>query len=96
MNLYPDPFLTATAAGWQRFTVMSERMEYLLKLNDSQTQLIDTLKDATKALQQQTAILSKEDVHHEAKLKEHEDFLRNFSERLRKVEAIVHTEREQR
>jgi hypothetical protein len=73
-------------AFWQKFTVMGERMEYLLKLNETQSQLIDTLKDATKALQQQTAILAKEDQHHEAELKEHQTFLLSFGERLRKVE----------
>jgi hypothetical protein len=78
--------LGGAVASWQKFTVMSERMEYLLKLNDSQSQMLDTLKDATRALQQQIAILAKEDQHHEAELKEHQDFLRSFSERLRQVE----------
>jgi hypothetical protein len=78
--------VTGAITFWQRFTVMAERMEYLLKLNEAQSQLIDTLKGSTMSLQQQTAILAKEDLHHEAELKEHEDFLRSFGERLRKVE----------
>lgn len=78
--------LTGMITFWQRFTVMSERMEYLLKLNDSQTQLIETLKDGMKALQQQVALNGQTDDAQRERLMEHDTYIRHILERLRALE----------
>jgi hypothetical protein len=71
---------------WRQFTVMQERQEYLMRLNDSQNQIINQWQDSVRSLQQATAVAAQADLMVDRKLKEHDDFLREILGRLRKVE----------
>jgi hypothetical protein len=78
--------LTGAVAFYRQFSILEERMEALRKLNDTQSQLLDTLKDGARALQQQVALLAHEDVVMAKELKEQRDFLLDAMTRLRAVE----------
>jgi hypothetical protein len=78
--------LTGGVAMWRQFTLMQERVDGLMKLNDTQNVLFETVKDGLRNLQQQAALLAHEDVVMAKELKEQRDFLMDAMTRLRAVE----------
>ena len=78
--------LTAGVAGWRQFTVVQERQEYLMRLNDQQNTLFETIKDSLRALQEQNALQGQIDGVLREKLQEHDLFIREILGRLRQVE----------
>lgn len=81
--------LGSGVAGWRQFTVLQERMEYLLRLNEQQNALFDSMKDSIRSLQQQSALQGQTDSVQREKFLEHDAFFKNVWERLRAVEQRV-------
>jgi hypothetical protein len=78
--------LTAGITSWRQFTVLQERMEYLLRLNEQQNHLFDTIKDSLRSLQQQSALQGLTDGVQREKLIEHDEYIKHILGRLRDVE----------
>jgi hypothetical protein len=78
--------LTASIAGWRQFTVLQERMEYLMKLNENQNLLFESIKDSIRSLQQQSALQGLTDGVQREKLIEHDDYFKHIFGRLRALE----------
>jgi uncharacterized protein YlxW (UPF0749 family) len=78
--------LTGAVTMWRQFTLLQDRQAYLLQLQTSQNQSIQSCQDSVRALQQQAALLGQKDLQTVEKLSEHADFLREILGRLRAVE----------
>jgi hypothetical protein len=78
--------LTAVITGWRQFTVLQERQEYLMRLNEQQNALFETMKDSIRSLQQQSALQGLTDGVQREKLLEHDEYFKHILERLRAVE----------
>ena len=83
-------FLTGAIAGWRQFTLMEERLAYLLRLNEQQNTMFETFKDGIRALQQQTALNGQTDDVQREKLLEHDAYLREMFRRVRVLEQLIH------
>jgi hypothetical protein len=78
--------ITASITGWRQFTLLQERMEYLLKLNDQQNQLFETLKDSIRSLQQQSALQGQTDATQRERFIEHDEYIKHILGRIRDLE----------
>ena len=76
--------------GWQKFTILQERQEYLMRLNEQQNLMFESVKDSIRSLQQQSTLQGETDKAQREKLIEHDEYLKHILGRLREIEKQAH------